>query len=490
MHTTIAPLGGARLRARAERAMADEGFSPAFPPDALAELRAIGRAPRPALPPGVRDARALLWSSVDNADSRDLDQLEVAERDGDAILLRVAIADVDAFVPAGSAIDRHAAQSTTSVYTGAAVFPMLPDPLSAGLTSLLPGEDRLAVVVELRVAPGGEVATRDIYRALVRNQARLDYEAVGAWLEGRTPLPKAVAAVAGLEVQLLLQHEAAGWLRALRERRGALELETIEARPVMSGEEVVGLEVPHKSAARYLIEALMVATNGAIAGRLEDSGSPSIQRVVRSPERWERIAAIAREYGDELPDEPSAAALSAFLERRRDADPLRFPDLSLSVVKLLGAGEYAVVRPGEQPEGHFGLATVDYTHATAPNRRYADLVTQRLLKAALAGDPTPYGEVELEAIAARCNERQSAARAVERVMRKVVAATLLAARVGDTFDGIVTGVSRKGTFVRLLAPPAEGRVLEGEEEMDVGERVRVRLLGTDAERGFVDFAGA
>ena len=488
MHTPHASLGAAALRARAERAMADEGFAPAFSPDALAELRALAQPA--ALPPDARDTRAMLWSSIDNSDSRDLDQIEVAERDGDAIRLRIGLADVDAFVPAGSAIDRHAAFNTSSVYTGAATFPMLPEPLSAGLTSLLPDEDRLALVIDLRVSPDGTVMMNGIYHALTRNHARLDYETVGAWLEAGGAPPHAVAAMEGLEDQLRLQHEAAGWLHALRQRRGALELETIEARPVVADGEVVGLDVPHKNAARYLIENLMVAANGAIAEYLDAAGLPAIQRMVRAPERWDRIVAIARSYGDTLPDEPSAAALNTFLERRHAADPLRFPDLSLGVVKLLGAGEYALVRPGEPPAGHFGLATLDYTHATAPNRRYVDLVTQRLLKAAVAHAPAPYSEAELAEIAARCNERQRAARSVERVMRKVVAATLLAPRIGETFDGIVTGVSSKGTFVRLLAPPAEGRVIEGEAGMDVGERVRVRLVGTNAERGFIDFVGA
>jgi VacB/RNase II family 3'-5' exoribonuclease len=512
------------LHAAARRALAERGFDPDPSDAARAELSALaqrvpnGRPTVPneapnglpngapnAAPNGTRDLRGLLWSSIDNAESRDLDQLEWAEEvpngeapngeapNGEApngaIRVLVAIADVDALVPRGSAVDADAQRRATSVYAGVAVFPMLPDEISAGLTSLLEGEERAAVVVELLVDAEGEVVAHDAYRALVKNHAKLVYEEIGAWLDGG-PLPVAVGRLPGLETQLRLQREAARRLKAERLRAGALEFETIEARPVTRGGTVVDLALVHKSAARELIEDFMIAANVAIARLLEARGSSGIRRVVREPERWSRIVAIARRHGDDLPDTPDSRALAAFLARRRAADPLRFPDLSTSIVKLLGPGEYALDRPGHDPGGHFGLAAQDYSHATAPNRRYADLVTQRLVKASLAGLPQPYTDDELAAIAAHCTEREDAARAVERAIRKSAAAVLLAPRVGDTFEAIVTGASAKGTFVRLVHPPAEGRVVRGDEGMDVGERVRVRLLTVDPEKGHVDFEGA
>jgi len=479
------------LLAAARRALTDRGFATEPSPAARAEADAVAASPAPSAVAGVRDLRGLLWSSIDDATSRDLDQVEWAESaDDGAVRVLVGIADVDALVPRGSALDADAAHNATSVYAGVRVFPMLPVEVSEGATSLLEGEDRLAVVVELAVAPNGAVVRADAYRAIVRNRAKLVYEAVGAWLEGG-PVPDAVARVDGLEAQLVLQREAARRLKAERLRAGALELETIEARPVARDGAVVDLAVVHKSLARELIEDFMIAANVAIARFLERHGASGIRRVVRQPERWRRIVDLARAAGDDtLPDAPDSRALAGFLARRRAADPLRFPDLSLSVVKLLGPGEYALDRPGLDPGGHFGLAAEDYSHATAPNRRYADLVTQRLVKAVLAGAPAPYTDDELAAIAARCTEREDAARAVERTVRKAAAAVLLASRIGETFDAIVTGAARKGTFVRLLQPPAEGRVVRGDAGMDVGERVRVRLVAVDPEKGFVDFEGA
>ncbi|WP_425485836.1 RNB domain-containing ribonuclease [Gemmatirosa kalamazoonensis] len=469
--------------------MAERGFAVAPSDAALREVAATPPAPA-APPPAVRDLRELPWSSIDNAESKDLDQVEWAERaDDGAVRVLVGIADVDALVPRGSAVDADAAHNATSVYAGADVFPMLPLALSADRTSLLEGEDRLAIVVELRVAADGTVERADVYRALLRNRAKLAYDDVGAWLERGGAPPESVARVPELSAQILLQYDAARRLQAERDRAGALDFETIEARPVTKGGAVVGLAVVHKNAARELIEDFMIAANVAIARFLEAHGSSGIRRVVREPERWARIVEIARRYGDALPDAPDSRALAAFLARRRAADPLRFPDLSLSIVKLMGPGEYALDRPGHDPGGHFGLAAEDYSHATAPNRRYADLVTQRLVKAVLAGAPQPYTDDELGSLAAHCTEREDAARAVERTVRKTAAALLLASRIGDTFDAIVTGAARKGTFVRLLDPPAEGRVVRGEAGMDVGERVRVRLLSVDPERGYVDFEG-
>jgi exoribonuclease-2 len=480
------------LRDATRRALAARGFAAEPSPAAQRQVESLDAPAAPALPPSadVRDLRGLLWSSIDNVESRDLDQVEWAESlDGGALRILVGIADVDAVVSRGSPLDDDAERNATSVYAGIDVFPMLPRPVSEGVTSLLDGQDRLAVVVELVVAPDGAVTTFDVYRALLCNRAKLAYEEVGAWLEGGVE-PTAVARTAGLEAQLTLQREAARRLKAERLRAGALEFETIEARPVARDGAIVDLAVVHKSLARDLIEDFMIAANIAIARFLEAHGSSGIRRVVREPERWRRIVDIARALGETLPDAPDSRALAGFLARRRAADPLRFPDLSLSVVKLLGPGEYALDRPGHDPGGHFGLAAQDYSHATAPNRRYADLVTQRLVKAVLAGTPQPYSDDELAALAAHCTEREDAARAVERFARKAAAAVLLGGRLGETFDAIVTGATKKGTFVRLLRPAAEGRVVRGEAGMDVGERVRVRLLSVDPAQGFIDFEGA
>ena len=477
------------LRAAAWQAMIDHGFRPDFGPEVEAEVAAIARAADAGPPAGARDLRDRPWSSIDEVESRDLDQIEVTEAlpGGDTRVL-VAIADVDSLVPAGSAIDAQAGWNTTSVYTGVAIFPMLPEALSTDRTSLNEGVDRRAIVIDQIVAADGSTRAHDVYRALVHNHAKLDYDAVGAWLEGRGPAPPKVDASPELATQLRRQDSAAQALRTVRSQRGALPLETIEARPVMEGETVTGLVVKAKNRARQLIEDFMVSSNLAMAGFLAAHGSPWIGRVVRTPKRWERIAALARELRDPLPDEPSASALAGFLERQRVRDPLRFPDLSLSVVKLLGSGEYVLDRPGASDQGHFGLAVDDYTHSWAPNRRYSDLVTQRLLKSVLAGGKPAYDDQALDAIARRCTEREDEANKVERQVRKQAAALLLAGRVGARFDAIVTGANPKGTWVRLLQPPVEGRVMRGEEGLDVGDKLRVRLLSTDPVRGFIDFA--
>lgn len=478
--------------------MLEAGFAPELPAEADAEVAALEPAAILAAARQVRDLRGLLWSSIDNADSRDLDQVELVEQlpSGELRVL-VGIADVDAYVPAGSAIDRHAAANATSVYTGLVTFPMLPERLSTDLTSLRAGADRLAVVIEFVIGDpdadagqAGQPRAGQVYSALVNNHAKLDYETVGPWLEGSGPVPPQLAAVPGLEAQLRLQDQATEWLRELRRRNGALDLETIEASVVADDGVVVDLTVRHKNRARYLIESLMIAANSVMAGLLEDRGSPAIERVVRTPTRWPRIVELAATFGETLPAEPDSRALADFMERRKQADPPHFPDLSLAVVKLLGAGEYTLVLPGLDNASHFGLAAQDYTHATAPNRRYADLVTQRLVKASLAGAPVPYTNAELEAIAERCNERDRAAKKVERRIRKTAAVALMAGRVGETFDAIVTGAAAKGTFVRLIAPPVEGRVVRGEAGLDVGDQTRVRLIATDYEKGFIDFERA
>jgi exoribonuclease-2 len=481
------------LRERARAIAAENGFVSDFPPEAEAEVAALEKARKPATASGdVRDLRSMLWSSIDNRESRDLDQIEFCETaDGGAIRLRLGVADVAQLVPKGSAIDKRAAANTTSLYTGVETFPMLPEELSTDLTSLLEGAERLVVVIDLLIDPAGNVTETTAYRALVANRAKLTYETVGMWLAGGGAAPEEIAAMPELASQVRLQDELARRLRTRRHERGALDLETIEAQPVTSpGGQVVDLAVTRKNRARDLIEDFMIAANASLAAFLEARRIPSIRRVVHVPKRWPRIVELAKRYGESLPDEPSALALSAFLDRRRTADPDTFADLSLSVVKLLGSGEYTVERPWEPDgeEGHFGLAVDDYAHTTAPNRRYADLVMQRLVKATLAGDATPYTAEELDAIAEHCTAMESAARKVERSMRKVVAATLLVRRVGEMFDAIVTGVNQSGTFARLTHPPAEGRIVRGEHGLDVGDRVRVKLVEVDVAKGYIDFS--
>jgi len=476
------------LKARARRAMVEAGFQPDFPTAVLEEAKRLGGGAAQNLDGRVRDMRALLWSSIDNDTSRDLDQIEYVEKLADGTLrLLVGIADVDADVAKGTATDGRAAAESTSVYTGVVTFPMLPEELSTDLTSLLDAKERLALIIELHVKDSGEVDCHDVYSGWVRNAAKLAYSSTGAWLEGRGPMPPAAAAVSGMEEQLRLQMATSEKLRGIRRKQGALTFGSVEATPVVENGEVKDLTVRRHNVAEDIIESFMVAANVAMAEYLREKGSLSIRRVVRTPKRWDRIQQIAAQVGVKLPAEPDARALSEFLEQRRQADPVHFPDLSLSVVKLLGPGEYIVEPPGSEQTGHFGLAANDYTHSTAPNRRYADLVTQRLLKAVISGKATSYSEAELSGIAAHCTEREDAARKVERLMRKVIAASLLRKRIGEIFDGIVTGASAQGTYVRLLKFPAEGRVVRGETGIDVGDKVQVRLAFVDVEKGFIDF---
>jgi len=490
------------LRGVARQAMRDYGLLPDFSPDVLAEVKHVEKkgawplfstgsqlADHPA--DNTRDLRDLPWCSIDNDDSLDLDQLAVAQpEDHGAARLLVAIADVDALVAAGGAIDAHAGHNTTSVYTPALIFPMLPERLSTDLTSLAFGQDRRAMVVDVVVDEDGAVRDAEVYRALVHNHAKLAYNSVAAWLDGDGPPPDSLAAVEGLDRQLRLQDRVAHALRRSRQERGALEFDTIEARPVFDGGQVTDLRAERDNRARNLIEDLMLAANGATARLLEAKRFPSIRRIVRSPDRWDRIEELAASLGERLPSDPDSLALAAFLARRRAADPTGFPDLSLAVIKLIGAGEYAVERVGQDGPGHFGLAIKDYTHSTAPNRRFPDLVTQRLLKAVIDGGRTPYTETQLEALAAHCTEMEDEAHKVERRVKKAAAALLLEGRVGQAFDGIVTGAARKGTWVRLLHPPIEGRLERGFEGVDVGDRLRVRLIHTDVEQGHIDFARA
>jgi VacB/RNase II family 3'-5' exoribonuclease len=475
-----------RLRAIARTAMMDRGLRPDFSPNALQEAGAIPGARR--ADAATRDLRELLWASIDNDDSRDLDQLTVAETGSDGLVkILVGIADVDALVKKGCAIDEHAGTNTTSVYTAAEVFPMLPERLSTDLTSLGQNEDRLAVVVEMTVSEGGEVVEAQIGRALVRNHAKLAYDAVAAWLDGGAPAPTALAAVRGLDEQIRVQDRVAQAMKSLRAEVGALSLETIEPRTLFEGDHLADLKATEKNRAREIIESFMIAANGATARYLERKGFPSMRRVLSAPKRWDRIVDLAAAAGERLPDRPNVRALQQFLTKRRRADRVGFADLSLSVVKLLGSGEYSIELPGRPKPEHFGLAVRDYMHSTAPNRRFPDLVTQRLIKAALSGNPVPYALGELDGLARHCTEQEDDASKVERHVRKAAAALLLEDRVGEWFEGIVTGASEKGTWVRILKPPAEGKVVHGFEGIDVGDRVRVKLIGTDVERGFIDF---
>jgi len=473
----------------ARQAMIDRGLEPDFPPAAERQLDGIEGAAK--ADGSVRDMRAMLWCSIDNDDSRDLDQLTVAEQlpDGNVRAI-VAVADVDAIVKKGTPIDEHARHNTTSVYTAAKIFPMLPEKLSTDLTSLNDGEERVAVIIDMKISPEGTVVSGDVYRGLVHNKAKLAYDSVGMWLQKQAEAPEKVRAVRGLAENLQLQDKIADAMRENRHEHGALDLETIEPRAVFKDGEVVDLRLDARNNAKNLIEDFMVAANGVTARFLDAKKFPSIRRIVRSPERWDRIEAIAAEHGERLPPDPDAQALETFLVRMRKQDPMRFPDLSLSIVKAMGAGEYIVEMPGQEPIGHFGLAVRDYTHSTAPNRRFPDLIAHRLVKAALAGAKPPYDAGELGSLADHCTQAEDAANKVERQVRKSAAAYVLKNRIGEKFDGIVTGASEKGTWVRVFHPPVEGKVVHGAAGLDIGHRTRVKLVDVNVERGFIDFARA
>jgi exoribonuclease-2 len=473
------------LREIAHDTMIERGLRPEF--DA-AVRRQVDETNAPAYDDELRDMRDLPWCSIDNDDSRDLDQLTWAEDIGDGdTRLYVAVADVDALVRKGTPVDRHARHNTTSVYTAARIFSMLPERLSTDLTSLNEGEDRVAMVIEMTAHRDGTVTDSTVYRARVHNHAKLAYDRVASWFDGEDDVPERARGVRGLAETLKLQDRAADAMRDLRHENGALDLETIEARPVIQNGVVIDLRQARRNNARMLIEDFMIAANGATARFLAKHGYPSIRRVVRSPERWDRIERIAEDAGERLPPDPDPIALEAFLRRRKKADPTTFPDLSLAIVKAMGAGEYIVEEPGDKPTGHFGLAVKDYTHSTAPNRRYPDLITHRLVKAALAGKPSPYDVGELAELAAHCTAQEDAANKVERKVRKAAAALMLSNRIGERFDAIVTGAAPKGTWVRIFRPPIEGKLVRGREGLDIGDRVRVKLAGVDPEKGFIDF---
>ena len=488
--TTPNPDDRQMLLNMARAAMLERGLLPDFAPAVLAELRQIRTAPSPQDLP-ARDLTDRLWSSIDNDDSRDLDQLTVAEAmAGDEVTVLVAIADVDALVEDGTSIDGHARHNTTSVYTAAKIFPMLPEQLSTDMTSLNPGEERLAIVAEIVVVADGSVSREDVYPARVRNQAKLAYDSVAQWLEGDGQIPQGIPAVEGLAENLRLQDTVAQRMKVFRRAQGALSLETVEARPVLSGDAVTSLRVEERNRAKEIVENFMVAVNGVTARYLDARGFPSIRRVVHTPKRWDRIVAIAAEHQVKLPAEPDSKVVGRVLgqgQSRRSGALSRSVPGSHQVAWL---GRIRGRSPRRRGDGHFGLAVRDYGHSTAPNRRYTDLVTQRLLKAAFQGAAVPYSLQELEGLAAHCTEAEDAVNKVERQVAKAAAALLLQSRIGERFDALVTGASEKGTWVRLLEVPVEGRLTTGFAGLDVGDRVAVTLLSVNAERGHIDFGRA
>jgi exoribonuclease II len=478
----------------AREALIENGFQTEFPTEIIEKVNSINEEEiLYTSDSSIRDLRSLLWSSIDNRTSRDLDQIEYAETlpNGDIRLL-IGIADVDSFVPQNSSIDKFAARNTVSIYAGETVFSMLPERLSTDLTSLREGVDRLAVVTEMIISDDGAIKSTDIYHAIVHNYVKLNYEEIGEWLEedenGGGILPEKLLQVKNLESQIRLQKEAAARLYDLRKQNGALELESIESSPVIMDKNIVDIASVQTNAARRIIENFMIAANVQMAEFLENKNLLSLRRVVKIPERWKQITEFAASFSEKLPDTPDSKALANFLERQKAADPLAFPDLSLSIIKLLGSSEYVVQKPNEEIGGHFGLAVRDYTHSTAPNRRYADLIVQRLVKAALENNRSPYTPEELDAVARRCNERESRAKKIERRLRKSMAASVMQSRVGENFTAIVTGLTARGTFARILRPPVDGRIVKGEENLQVGEKARVRLLAVNPRTGFIDFA--
>ena len=480
--------GKSILERIARRVMVEHGFQTDFLPSALDELARIQNGGT-ASGAAIKDLRQLLWASIDNDNSLDLDQLTVAEILPDNnIKIFVAIADVDILVKKSSAIDEHAHQNTTSIYTAGKTFPMLPEKLSTDLTSLNYHEDRPAMVVEMIIDDAGDIKSSDIYQALVSNHAKLAYNAVAAWLEGKETVPdKIIVVEPALADNLRIQDRVAQKLRSQRYKRGALELQTLETSPVFDGDEIRDLTVDETNRAKEIIEDFMIAANDVTALFLQGKQIPSLRRIVRSPKRWDRIVEIASQYHSQLPPMPDSKALADFLIKQKVADPLRFPDLSLIIIKLLGAGEYVVELPNETVPGHFGLAVKDYTHSTAPNRRFPDLFTQRILKATLSGSPMPYSDSELVELATHCTEKEDDAHKVERQVAKSAAAMLLSPRIGDQFDAICTGAADKGTWVRIFQPPIEGRLARGYEGVDVGIRLKVKLIDVDIDKGFIDF---
>jgi len=475
------------LRAIADQAMEKYGFHPSFPKAVIREVQKIQEGKPEEKKTDAADLRSLLWVSIDNHDTMDIDQIQFCEEGPDnEIHVKVAIADVDHLVRKGSPTDRHAVKHGTSIYTGVVTYPMLPIRLSEGITSLHPHQDRMAVVIEYAVLPDGTVRHGDVYPAIVCNKAKLVYEVVGEWLEEGGDFPYDNLEIEDLADQLLLQHEAAERMKEQRAEQGFLDLQTIEASPVMENGDVTGLVIQKESPAHSLIEEFMIAANRTLVNQLKDASYPMVQRIVRTPRNWEGIIEEAASRHFHLPEEPDAQALAAFLLSQKKADPETFPDLSLTIVKLMGPGEYVAIAPDEDSVGHFALAVTDYTHGTAPNRRYVDIIIQRLIKAVISSNSPPYRFDELEMLAEHLSATEKAAKKVERFMIKAAAAVLLQDRIGEEFRAIVTGAAEKGTYARIIDPPVEGRIVKNEKGLKVGNKIIVRLLNTDPEKGFID----
>lgn len=464
--------------------MAERGLLPEFPSNVSEQLDTIIEPALPRKTATFRDLRELLWVSIDNDDSRDLDQLTFAENiHSGKDRIYVAVADVDAIVKRGSAIDRYAWHNTTSVYTPTRIFPMLPQKLCYDLTSLNEQCDRCAIVIEMIVDEEGKYELQAVFPAFVRNHAKLAYNRVAEWIERNLPLPLSKE----LLDQLKLQDSIAQRVQQYRTAQGALGFETIEVQPVIINHEVVRLEEKAVNRAHKLIENFMIAANVCMTRYFTDWNLPVMRRIVKTPKRWSRIVQIARQLGEKLPPRPNVKALRDFLMRQRQANPAGFPDLSLSIIKLLGRGEYVLGVPGGAAPGHFDLALRDYAHTTAPNRRFPDLVMQRLLKSQIYGEAIPYRRSELIQIAKECTKKEDDAVKIERRLIKCAAAMMLIHFIGHQYKSMVTGASSKGTWVRIINPPIEGRLTHGFEGVDVGDWIEVQLIRVDVHNGHIDF---
>ncbi len=464
----------------AHQAMVERNFIPDFSKKILNELEGLQEPAKPFKE--IRDLRDFLWVSIDNVDSKDLDQLTYAEKDR----LYVAIADVDALVQKSSAIDQRASHNTTSVYTPAKIFPMLPLKLSNDLTSLNEKTDRCAIVIEIKIGENGRFDLSDVYSAWVHNHAKLNYPCVGAWLEHK-PCQEKIPPIPHLKEQLILQDQMAQKIHNFRASHGALEFGVIELQAVIVEGVPVSIEERQINRAHLLIENAMIAANVAATRYLKERKLPTIRRVVKTPKRWDRIVVLAKAAGEKLSPKPDPKELRQFLLKQQKEAPLQFPDLSLAIIKLLGRGEYVLGLPGQPSLGHFDLAEQEYCHATAPNRRFPDLMMQRLLKSALFGTKSVYSNQELGSLADHCTLKETDAEKVERRLIKCAAAIVLENEIGKTFEAMITGAAPKGTWVRLLEPHIEGKLVKGFEGVDVGDFLKVRLISVDLFKGYIDF---
>lgn len=469
----------------ANQVMKERGLKPDFSAQEIQQLELINQ-PASATAETV-DLRSLLWCSIDNDDSRDLDQLTYAEKDKESYLFWIAVADVSSLVKKNTPIDRHAQINTTSVYTPAKIFPMLPEKLSTDLTSLNENEDRMAMVVKILMNKTGEIENFTIFPAIVHNHAKLAYNAVGDWLEGKSNAPDKVKNSPKLEETLRLQHEIAQMLKESRHEAGSLTLISSEPKVKVESDNHIVIQPSYQNFAQQLIEEFMIAANRAMAQSFSKAKLPNLRRVVRIPKYWDRIVEVAKDLGEILPSKPDSKALDLFLIKRKKVDPESFPDLSLTIIKLLGSGEYVVETDADSHLGHFGLALSDYTHSTAPNRRFPDLISQRQYKAFLSGEAPPYTLDELKRLAIQCSKQEDAAKKVQRQLNKSAAAAVLSSQIGTVFKGIITGSNEKGVWVRIFNPPVEGKVVSALKKLEVGDRVTIKLKSVDVAKGFIDF---